>query len=125
MIRWRASVALVAVLLIGGLVGRYAGSSISVGEPVVDYHGPQGAVAQESVDLARWWLRESSPPVGPITFSMKLDQLRHVEGSCETYPAGPDTPKQQLDWEAVVSARSFYGLPIRTYRVTCAGKAVS
>ncbi|WP_198527014.1 hypothetical protein [Sphingomonas sp. Ant20] len=77
-----------------------------------------------SFDQTRWWMRNSAPPVWPIVFSMKLDRLENMPGSCTTNRRHSDVAPNDIDWVATISARSFFGVPVRRYRVTCGGTAI-
>lgn len=102
-----AIVSAVALLVVGGLIGRSVGHSTAYGEEIGGAAEPRRAVIQASFDQARWWLRNSAPPVWPIVFSMKLDRLEHVPGSCTTNRQHADVAPADIDWVATISARSF------------------
>lgn len=125
MIRPAIPVVVSVVLLIGGgLIGRSVGHSTAYGDPVNIEANSQHAVVQMSFDQARWWMRNSAPPVWPIVFSMKLDRLEHVPGSCTTNRQHADVAPKDIDWVATISARSFFGVPLRRYLATCGGAAI-
>lgn len=119
-----AIVVIVALLIGGGLIGRSIGHSTAYSDPVSTEANPRHAVVQMGFDQARWWMRNSAPPVWPIVFSMKLDRLENVPGSCTTNRQHADVAPKDIDWVAIISARSFFGVPVRRYRVTCGGTAI-
>jgi len=68
---------------------------------------------------------ELTPPVGPLTFSLSADEVRIEPGSCITYPPEGQPWESEADYVVVVKAHTFFGIPIRRYRVTCGGNAIA
>lgn len=66
---------------------------------------------------------ETRPSTVALAFRHSL--LEHVPGSCTTNRQHADVAPADIDWVATISARSFFGVPVRYYRATCGGTAIT
>lgn len=123
--RWKTLLILAAVVVVLLAAGAWLGTALPAADAERFAAGsPEREVARRALDTARWFIPESLGPLAPLALSTQLVEVRRVPGSCTQMPAAGTDWEPVADYVALVRARTLFGIPLRSYEVTCGGAAI-